>query len=63
MNDYNNNFKIDAFNEGKEAAKQGMSIGMCPYRGEQYLHERMEWLRGYESEDKTRLTTRGIDYD
>lgn len=44
----------NAFNEGKEAAKQSQSIGMCPYRGAQFLHERQEWLKGYESEDKTR---------
>lgn len=65
MSNFNNRFRMpqrsptlesleDAFNEGREAAKQGQSIGMCPYGGEQYLDERMEWLKGYESEDKTR---------
>lgn len=44
----------DVFSEGKEAAKQGISIGMCPYIGVSFLDERLEWIRGYESENKTR---------
>lgn len=37
-----------AFNEGKEAAIQGLSVGMCPYSGWQQLTERKNWLYGFE---------------
>lgn len=37
-----------AFKQGKQAAQQGLSIGMCPYSGWQQLEERTSWLHGYE---------------
>lgn len=42
--------KLDiALKEGKKAAQQGLSIGMCPYRGYKQLAERENWINGYES--------------
>lgn len=46
------------FNEGKEAAKQGLSVGMCPYSGWQQLTERKNWLYGFECAKK--LINRGV---
>lgn len=37
-----------AFNKGKEAAKQGLSVGMCPYSGWQQLTDRQDWINGFE---------------
>lgn len=45
---------MTAYQQGKTAAKKGLSIGMCPYSGFYQLQERMEWIRGYESEDERR---------
>lgn len=41
--------KLDiALKEGKKAAQQGLSIGMCPYSGWKQLAERENWIKGYE---------------
>lgn len=45
---------MTAYQQGKTAAINGVSIGMCPYNGIYQLQERIEWLRGYESEDEKR---------
>lgn len=38
---------MTAYQQGKTAAKNGLSIDMCPYSGFYQLQERMKWLRGY----------------